>query len=194
MSRIATRAAMTPLWPSSERHLGRDVRRRRSVIEGLDQRRVSFGDVAAAELLRARQFVVVRIELLVQDEEAADLRAGDHLFLRRRPVHLLDLLGDDLGRVDCPRARCRTRRRCRSARPSSPPPHVDVDQGAHGVARRERPPRGCWEELELVLDVFRREHGAVGEVAHVIGAVDDLQLAVSGRRSRRRRYAPIRQA
>jgi hypothetical protein len=36
------------------------------------------------------------------------------------------------------------------------------------------------EELELVLDVLGREHGAVvGPLAaHVLGAVDDLQVAV----------------
>ncbi len=34
------------------------------------------------------------------------------------------------------------------------------------------------EELELVLDVFGREQLPVGEAADVLGAVDDLELAV----------------
>ena len=34
------------------------------------------------------------------------------------------------------------------------------------------------EELELVLDVVRRKHGTAIELAHVLGAVDDAQLAV----------------
>ena len=38
------------------------------------------------------------------------------------------------------------------------------------------------EELELVLDVVGRKHGAVGEFAHVFGAVDDAQLAFGDQR------------
>ena len=34
------------------------------------------------------------------------------------------------------------------------------------------------EELELVLDVFRREQRAVVELADVLGAVDDLEMPV----------------
>jgi len=34
------------------------------------------------------------------------------------------------------------------------------------------------EELELVLDVLGREERAVGEAPDVLGAVDDLQVAV----------------
>jgi hypothetical protein len=34
------------------------------------------------------------------------------------------------------------------------------------------------EELQLVLDVFGREQLAVGEPADVLGAIDDLELAV----------------
>ena len=76
MSRIATRAAMHALAAVLERHLGRDVGLVRAVVERLDQRRVALGDEAAADLLRAGQLAVVGVELLVQDEEAPDLRAA----------------------------------------------------------------------------------------------------------------------
>jgi hypothetical protein len=35
-----------------------------------------------------------------------------------------------------------------------------------------------WEELELVLEVLRREQGAVGEPPDVLHPVDDLHVAV----------------
>ena len=58
--------------------------------------------------------------------------------------------------------------------------HVDVDERADAVAVVAEGDRllDDGEELELVLDVVRREHRAVGELAHVLGAVDDLQVAV----------------
>jgi hypothetical protein len=34
------------------------------------------------------------------------------------------------------------------------------------------------EKLEFVFDVVRGEHGAVGQLAHILGAVDDLQVAI----------------
>jgi hypothetical protein len=56
---------------------------------------------------------------------------------------------------------------------------IDVDEGADLVA----PVAECHrfldvgEELELVLDVFGREHRAVGQLADVLGAVDDASGA-----------------
>ena len=43
---------------------------------------------------RQGQFAVVGIELLVQDQEALDLRAAHHRLGRKRAVHLVDMLGD----------------------------------------------------------------------------------------------------
>ena len=54
-----------------------DVLDRRARVERVDQHRVFFGDEAAAHLARARQLVVVGIELLVQDQEAVHLRVGE---------------------------------------------------------------------------------------------------------------------
>ena len=51
----------------------------RTGIKRRDQRRIALGNEAAAHLLRAGDFAVVGVELLVQDQEAADLRAG-HAF------------------------------------------------------------------------------------------------------------------
>src|SRR6266478_4113323 len=52
-----------------ERHLGRDGGLVRTAVERRDQRRVAFGDEVAADLLRARDFPVIGVKLLVQDEE-----------------------------------------------------------------------------------------------------------------------------
>src|SRR5437660_84151 len=56
--------------------------------------------------------------------------------------------------------------------------HIDVDERAHFIARVAERHRllNVRKELELVLDVIRREHGAVAHLADVLGAVDDLEL------------------
>src|SRR5450759_3101390 len=64
-----------------ERHLGRDIGFLGAVIERLDQRAVTIGDEAAADLLGAREFAVVGVAFIVQDEEALDLRARHHRVL-----------------------------------------------------------------------------------------------------------------
>src|SRR5581483_10753640 len=74
-----------------ERHLGRDVGFARAVIERADERRIAFGDEAAADLLRAGDLAVVGVELLVQDQEAANLRARHGLLFDQRTVHGLDV-------------------------------------------------------------------------------------------------------
>src|SRR5262249_9884466 len=43
-------------------------------VQGVDQHRVLVSDEATAHLAGARQFLIVWVELLVQDKEAADLR------------------------------------------------------------------------------------------------------------------------
>jgi hypothetical protein len=66
-------------------------------------------------------------------------------------------------------------------RPGADRRQVDVDE--HADAEVALMPEGhrlldVREELQLVLDVFRREQRAVGQLADVLGAVDDLQMAV----------------
>src|SRR5437899_377343 len=55
-------------------HLGFDLHVVGVAVQRLDERRVLLGDVAAADLARPRDFLVVRVQLLVQDEEPPDAR------------------------------------------------------------------------------------------------------------------------
>ena len=59
---------------------------------------------------------------------------------------------------------------------------IDVEHGADEVAPVAEHHRlaDVGIELELVLDVFRREQRAVVEPADVLGAVDDLEMAGLG--------------
>ena len=74
---------IVPLRPSSNVTSVSIRQRVAAVVERGDQRRISLGDEAAAHLLRPRQLAVVGVELLVQDQEALDLRAG-HRAARRQ--------------------------------------------------------------------------------------------------------------
>src|ERR1700681_4659013 len=58
-------------------------------IKRIDQLAVLFGDEAAAHLARARELVVVGVELFVQDDEAMDLRRGERALTRELGVDLL---------------------------------------------------------------------------------------------------------
>ena len=132
---------------------------------------------------RARQLVVVGVEFLVQDQEAMDLRAAELGVGGEVGVDLLDAVADEF--VDLAPA-------ARSVYPPygdvallGPVAHrlqVDVDEGADLVATVAEGNRflDVGEELELVLDVLRARTGraAVGELADVLGAVDDLQVTV----------------
>src|SRR5690242_631197 len=60
-----------------EGHLGRDLSRPGARIERIDQLLEALADEAAAHLARARELAVIGVELLVQDEKAVDLRAGE---------------------------------------------------------------------------------------------------------------------
>src|SRR5436305_693169 len=73
-------------------HLRLDVHALAAVVQRRDERRIFFPDEAPAHLARARQLLVVGIELLVQDQEAMDLRVGDLGLLREIGIHLLDAL------------------------------------------------------------------------------------------------------
>src|SRR5262245_9326442 len=144
-------------------------------VERLDHRRVFVRDVAPAHLARPGHLCVVGLEVLGEEEEPPDLRR-----VRQRHVALPDLLPDQLpdlgllgqvhvGRVGQPAA----------LRPVAHGAEVDGDHGrhegalvaeGHGLADERA-------ELELVLDELRREGAAALERAHVLGAVDDDQVA-----------------
>src|SRR5215472_11299369 len=81
-----------------ELHLGLDVLDALAVVKRADQHGVFLRDEAPAHLARARELVVVRIELLVQDEKAMDLRGGERAFAGKLGVHLFDAFADQ--RVD----------------------------------------------------------------------------------------------
>src|SRR5271156_3478486 len=55
---------------------------------------------------------------------------------------------------------------------------IDIDHGAYEIATGadRHGLADVWIEFEFVLDVFRRKHGAVVEMAYVFGAIDDPQL------------------
>src|SRR5215467_2452253 len=75
-----------------ERYLGGNVGLARAVVERRDQRRITFRDETTAHLLGARDFAVVGIEFLMQNEKASNLRPRHCLLLRQRAVHLLHML------------------------------------------------------------------------------------------------------
>jgi len=72
------------------------VLRRHAAVQRVDQRRVLLGDEVAADLARAGELVVVRIELLVQHQEAVHLRVGEHRVCSELGVYLLHALPDEL--------------------------------------------------------------------------------------------------
>src|SRR5512143_3997065 len=80
--------------PILELDLGLDVLDIPAAVERVDQHRVLLGDEAAAYLARAGQLVVVRIELLVQDQEPVHLRCRQHRIRRELGVDLLDAFPD----------------------------------------------------------------------------------------------------
>src|SRR5690348_13353304 len=68
------------LPPVLEGDLALDARRRGVGVERVDERPVALADEAAPHLAGARQLAVVGVELLRQQQEAADLRAGEVRF------------------------------------------------------------------------------------------------------------------
>src|SRR3954467_8691155 len=162
-----------------EGHLGADVGLLRAVIERLDQGFVALADEAAADLLGAGELAVVGFELLRQDQEAPHLGAAHARLLGQRPVHLVDMLLDHVvdervtgellvGAVGDGVA----------LGPVADRDEVDVDEAGNRVlagAERHRL-LDVGIELQLVLDVFRREQRAVAHPADVFRPIDDLQM------------------
>ena len=107
------------------------------------------------------------------------LRAGRHLVLGERAVHLLDVLLDHVvdqrmagqllvGAID----------HVVALGPASDRGEIDVDHHRDEVAAVAvgHHLADVGKELQLVLDVLRREQRAVLELADVLGAIDDLQM------------------
>src|SRR5262245_6143330 len=166
-----------------ERYLGGNVGLARAVVERRDQRRITFRDETTAHLLGARDFAVVGIEFLMQNEKASNLRPRHGLLLRQRAVHLLHMFREHV--VD-PRMR---RQLLIGAiddvvalGPVCDRGEVDVQHGANAVAlvAVDYGLADIGIELELVLDAFRREQRTVVEAPDILGPIDDLEMAGLG--------------
>ena len=181
-SRIFRSAEIDAGAPVLVAHLRLDVHHLLAAVERVHQRGVLLADVAAAHLARAGQLAVVGVELLVQDQEAMDLRVGESpapaarsafTFSMHSRTSVVDLVAR--GEVDVARVG-----QVALLRPVAHRLHVDVDEGADAVAPVAEGHRllDVGKELELVLEVLRREQRAVGELADVLDAVDDLDVPV----------------
>src|SRR5688500_5334257 len=157
--------------PVLEAHLRLDVAALDARVQRLHDRRVLLADEAAAHLARAGELAIVGVELLVQDHEAVDLAAaqlrvggqvGVHLF--HAVAHQLAYLrlGGEVGVAGV--------RNAAALRPVAHGLHVDVDHRGRLPALVAEGDRflHVGEELELVLEVLRREERAVGEAPDVL--------------------------
>ena len=88
---IRTIASILPLRPSSNVTSVEDELLVHTGIQCLDQLRVTLGDERAPHLLGAGELAVIRVELLVQNEEALDAGAGHARLRGEVGVHLLDV-------------------------------------------------------------------------------------------------------
>src|SRR5579883_1772509 len=163
-----------------ELDLGLDLAGAGVAVERLDEGRVFLGDEAPPDLAGAGQLAVIGVELLAQDEEAADLRAGQHRVARELAIDRLDMAADEV--VNLGLGRELAIARIGEALPLGPVAdgaEIDVDEDSGIVAAMAEGHRLAdrGEELELVLEIFGREERAVGEAADILGAVDDLELA-----------------
>ncbi len=119
----------------------------------------------------------------MQDEEAPDLGARHHLLGRKRAVHLGDVLRQHVvdqrmagqflvGAVNDGIA----------LGPVADGRKVDIEHDSRkwtSVPESDRFP-DIGEELELVLDVFRRKQRAIREPSDVLRAINDLQMSGGG--------------
>src|SRR6185437_9828188 len=166
--------------PVLELHLGLDVLDLARGVQRVDQRAVLLGDEPAADLARARQLVVVRIELLVQEQKAAHLGVGEAGFAGEFGVDLLDAVADQRVHLGlCGEIAVARVSESAPLGPVADRSDIDVDERADAVAPvAERDGlTDVREELQLVLDVVRREYRSARELADVLRAIDDPQLA-----------------
>ena len=136
-------AAILPVRPSSKRTCASTAPLVLAAVQRVDQCGVLLPDEAPAHLARARQLAVVRVELLVQDEEAVDLRAGELGSAARsaltfsthsRTSSITSGLRGEVGVAGVGQVA--------PLGPVADRLHVDVDEGADPVAavRRKPPP------------------------------------------------------
>src|SRR6516165_5333268 len=146
-----------------------------SPIERVDHRLVLLADEAAANLAGTRHLVVVGVELLVEQHEAADARR-----LRQAGIAFANLLA-----YQPAHARVGTQILIRAVSDGLAfGPRADrlAIDGYHRsyewpiMAERDRLADER-AEFELVLDELRCEGLAAGELADVLGAIDDHQVA-----------------
>src|SRR5262249_40608148 len=135
---------------------------------------------AAPNLLGTGQFAVVGIELLGQHEEAPDLSACQHLVDCKRAVHLRDMLRQHVGDAGMVRKLLIGAVRDGIALgPVANGRKIDIEHDGRErttVPERHRFP-DIGKELELVLDIFWREQGAVRETPYVLRTIYDLQMS-----------------
>src|SRR6185436_7319053 len=150
-------------------------------VERIHQRGVLLGDEPPTDLACPGDLLVVGVQLLVKHQEAADLGAAKLRLVEEAPVHPRHLLADelvDLGLLGQVRVA-----RVGEAAPLGPAPDrrdVDVEERGHVGAVLSDADRltDVGRELELVLQVLRREQRAVSEPTHVAGPVDDAEMPV----------------
>src|SRR5260370_1266272 len=144
--------------------------------ECVDDLGVLLGHEAAPHLPRARDLLVVGVELLVEQDELADARA-----LRQVAVHPLHLLPDEVAGLGLlGEVRVGGIGDLAPLRQLPDVLHLDVDHGRHvGPVLTHR--HGLLDvraDLDLLLHLLGRELGAVGEGRDVLGAIDDDQVTV----------------
>src|SRR5213076_1722455 len=132
-------------------------------VERLDEGGVLLGDVPAPHLARPGDLLVVGVQLLVEDQELADPGPAQDLVLDETPVHPLHLPLDQvvdlrlLGEIRVARIG-----NLPALRPVPDRGEIDVDQRRH-VQPVRADAHGFFDvrrELELVLEILRREEGA----------------------------------
>src|SRR6267143_1448341 len=144
-------------------------------VERVDDRSVLLGHEASPHLARARHLGVVGLQILGEEQEAANPRR-----LRQGLVALADLLPDHSAHLGL-LAEVGVARVWNPAALGPVPDRVQVD-GDHGrdegavVAEGHRLANER-AELQLVLDELRREGRAVLKRPDVLGPIDDDQMA-----------------
>src|SRR5690606_9137218 len=148
-----------------ELELGHDVLGSLAREAGVDQHAVLLGDEGAPHLAGARELVVVRVQLLVQDQEAGDLRGGQLGVARQVGVDLLDTLAHQLvDLVLASQVGVAGVGQAAALGPVADGFEVDVDEGADVVAAGAEGHRFLDVREELELEIGRaswREGGAV---------------------------------
>ena len=173
--------------------LGEDLGR--AVVERLDQRKVAPADRAPPHFLGPRELSVVRIELFVEDQEAADLARPPWSAPGEVLVHLAHVRRHDARDVRMGRELLVGA--VGDVVPLRPARHrheVDVDEGADHVApvAERHHLLDLGKELELVLDIFRRKERPVPEPPDILRPIEDLEVAGAVEEARVAGLAPSR--